>query len=161
MSDSNFDDMQALRTAIGYFVITWGQIESMITASLDIIYKYAPSQKPEKSIPPGLGRKIKLLKKCLKKMPELQTAQAHGEALIDKIDPLKNQREVVIHGALRDTVPTNGVFYFSKLDFDDEKYEMNIEKFDLKIFPNFVLELEGLAISSLSLQAELQKILLR
>lgn len=63
---SEYDDLDALYRAIGYFVIDWGQIETGITASLDIIYRFASGPKPQKSIPPGLGRKLDLLKDCLK-----------------------------------------------------------------------------------------------
>lgn len=95
-------------------------------------------------------------------MPELESARKHGESLLERIEPLKRQREAVIHGSLRSVMPENGVFYFSKLDWDKEKsqYEMAIEEFDLLAFPEFSISLERLALDALALHAEIQKTLL-
>jgi hypothetical protein len=91
-------DFQDICTCIGQIIVPFAQLEASLDAIIAIIYQTAGGKKIEKELPSSLTRRTKFLKKCLRKIPILESFKDEGLELMKAITKEADMRNHVTHG---------------------------------------------------------------
>ena len=106
------DNMGPLATAIGGVVLAWGSAEASLNICVAVIFRAAGGKHhaDKNEIPVALGRKLRFLRLCFRKIAALAELENDGLVLCDRIGVLAGKRNDLIHG------------FVSNYDAKTEKY---------------------------------------
>ncbi len=112
------DALPPLYAAIGETVVNWSMIEAALGFWVAIIYQTAGGSRHEKVIPLLLGRKMTFLRRCFNTIAALQQFAPEGRTLLDRIENIKDTRNMLVHGVVSDYSPDNHEFLFIRVGLD-------------------------------------------
>jgi hypothetical protein len=141
------DELGALYSAIGFMTVQWAQLEQALDACIAVIfheYNGRPLMKGH-GVPISLSTKLKFLKDAFKRLATLAPFRVKGKSLLDGIRDAKELRHSMIHSALNSLRHTNGIYTFTKLDYDGDFHVMKPFELDLKRFPDHTKTFSDLA----------------
>ncbi len=114
--------VEPLCSAIGHLILSWGMIDSNVTALVSIIYKQFGGNKIEPEIPRNWGRRIKFLKKCISRTDALHQIAPHILSKLDYAEKIEHLRTFVVHGTVKEYIPEDEhMLVFRKLDTSHDK----------------------------------------
>ncbi|TCV85081.1 MULTISPECIES: hypothetical protein [Methylomonas] len=108
------DEENALYSQIGFVVVQWGHCEQSLELLVKTLFlQYGGNKLPKrKRIPKQLSEKIAFVKECTSLIPSLAPFRNEIQAVIDNFEALTQTRHDLVHGALSDSSPLNGVYSF-------------------------------------------------
>ncbi|WP_020485600.1 hypothetical protein [Methylomonas sp. MK1] len=137
------DEENALYSQIGFVVVQWGHCEQSLELLVNTLFlQYGSNNLPKrKRMPKQLGEKIAFVKECTSLIPSLAPFRNEIEDLLGNFEALTQTRHDLVHGALSDSPPVNGVYSFIRLETHPETHEIKEFQYDLKAFPNLAGDL--------------------
>ncbi|MEO7860996.1 MAG: hypothetical protein ABIU05_11215 [Nitrospirales bacterium] len=138
------DDFSSLCTAIGFVVVNWALAEQSLDFTVETIYAKCAGNTIEKQFPRSFQRKVKFLRKAFSKRVALQVYAAERNKLLDRMEPLAQQRHDWVHGVIVSIESVNGRFPIDKLAYGEKENIMRRIEFDPKTYDIFVQELLNL-----------------
>jgi len=139
-----FDDFSALCTSIGFVVVNWALAEQSLDFTVETIYSKCAGNTFEKQIPRSSQRKVKFLRKAFRTSVALQVYAEAGYKLLDRMEPLAQQRHDWVHGVVVSIESVNGRFPIAKLDYRAQEHIIRQIEFDPIVYDIFVQELLSL-----------------
>jgi len=109
-------DPELLFKAVGFITVQWGFAEQSLDLMMASIFHSFDGYPLLKKRPRYLESKVKLLKKCFTKFPELQQFVAESEELLKRFLAIRKKRNDLIHGAIANIGAKAGAFKFLKVD---------------------------------------------
>lgn len=108
-------DMGPLATAIGSLVLMWGTTEAGINVCVATIFKASEGKHHAKEIPRNLSGKLKILRRCLRKIEALGPYREEGLRIFATAGQFGDHRNAIVHGFLSDYNPETKKFTFTGL----------------------------------------------
>lgn len=109
-----------LYAVTGELVIHWGQLEASMQATIAMVYHDFGGKEVEPKLPVPFLRRMKFLKECFNKRPELAQFAEDARAIRGKAKELSFVREYLSHGYLSLFDPETGIYTFRRLDPDED-----------------------------------------
>ncbi len=138
------DDFSSLCTAIGFVVVNWALAEQSLDFTVETIYSKCAGNTIEKQLPRSFQRKVKFLRKAFSTSVALHVYAKDGNKLLDRMEPLAQQRHDLVHGVVVSIESVNGRFPIDKLDYKAQEHIMRRIEFDPKAYDSLVQELLNL-----------------
>lgn len=135
------DDFSSLCTAIGFVVVNWALAEQSLDFTVDTIYNKCAGNTFEKQLPRSFQRKVEFLRKAFRTSVALQVYAEEGNKLLDRMEPLAQQRHDLVHGVVVSIDSVNGKFPIDKLDYKAQEYIMRRIEFDPTTFDDLTQKL--------------------
>ncbi|MDH5573200.1 MAG: hypothetical protein OEY89_15670 [Gammaproteobacteria bacterium] len=157
-NDADDNDLDTLYRAVGFIVVQWGQAEQTLDMIVAIIFQDFGGNKIEKQIPIMLKQKIKYLRKCFNKIPDISDCKTTGNELLDQFKKLSEKRNEIIHGAVSTTTSNNGAYSFAKIDIINEYHHVREFDFEINQFPKLSEDLVKLGSNAVKLANQLLQI---
>ncbi|SFI39654.1 hypothetical protein [Nitrosomonas sp. Nm34] len=115
-------DIGILYNIVGFIVVQWGFAEQSLDLMVANIFHYFDGHVLLKNRPINLGSKLKFLKECFNKIPELTEFRKESEELFLRFENAGIKRNDIVHGAILDITKKDGAFMFLKIDVKPTKY---------------------------------------
>jgi hypothetical protein len=128
--DEQFDDFNSLCTVIGFVVVNWALAEQSLDFTVETIYSKCAGNTLEKQLPRSFQRKVKFLRKAFRTSAALQVYAKDGNKLLDRMEPIAQQRHDLVHGVVVSIESVNGRFPIDKLDYKAQEHAMRHIEFD-------------------------------
>jgi hypothetical protein len=109
-----------------------------------LIYKKCAGNTIEKQLPRSFQRKVKFLRKAFSTSIALQVYAENGNNLLDRMEPLAQQRHALVHGVVVSIESVNGRLPVDKLDYQAQEHIMRWIEFDPNTFDGLTQELLNL-----------------
>jgi hypothetical protein len=134
--DAQDNDFRALCIAIGFVVVNWAVIEQQIDFLVNATFRDCGGKalRNKGDIPRSLSQKTQFLKDCFKKLAPLKPFAAEGLNLVGRVSNLSTERHDLVHGAITNLEPVNGVFHFRKVEYEKENHAVAPFTFDPPAF---------------------------
>lgn len=114
--------MPSLCGGLGMVVLNWSFVENNLDHWTAIAYADFGGSSIEAELPRQFGRKVKFLRKCFRRIPELSTFQDECTTYIDRAEAISTTRHYLVHGVLKGFDPENyESFTFAKIDVSEDK----------------------------------------
>lgn len=114
------DDYRALCQAIGFVVINWALAEQSLDGWVAIAYHDHGGKDLWKSIPKPLSVKVQFLTQCFNELPSLASLKSDALGLLPRVTTLADRRNDLVHGAITSMTAVDGIYAFTKLDFEKQ-----------------------------------------
>ena len=109
-------DLESLFKAVGFITVQWGFAEQSLDLMMASIFHSFDGDPLLKKRPRNLESKVKLLRECFTKFPELQQFVAESKGLLKRFLAIGKKRNDLIHGAIANISAEEGAFKFLKVD---------------------------------------------
>lgn len=114
--------MPSLFANVGMIVMNWSFVENSLDAWTAIAFQDCNGSSIERELPRQFDRKMRFLRKCFNRLPELTPWKNEALAYLDRAKALSVVRHYVVHGVLWDFDSANNEsFTFQKIDLDENK----------------------------------------
>jgi len=146
-------DLETLFKAIGFVVVQWGQTEQNLDLMIVGLFSYYKGHPLFVQRPRNLAPKVKFLRECFQKLPELKQFQTESESLLTRFLKAGEKRNDLVHGGIAELSIKDGAFVFLKLDVvTKERHSIRRVFLCDSEWPAFRKELQGLGkdVQSLS-----------
>jgi hypothetical protein len=146
-----------LHNQFGFIIVQWGHCEQSLELLTNILYSEYDCKKLTctKRIPRPLLEKLKFVKRCALEAPSLALYKAELDVLVKDFSDLSQKRHDIVHGALTNTLPINGVFTFIRLETHPDHHEIKEFQYDLSEFPSLKTKLMRLGDFTVKLTSRL------
>jgi hypothetical protein len=135
-------DLEALFKAIGFVVVQWGLAEAALDLMVASIFHFYGEHPLLKTRPRNLEPKIKFLRECFAKLPELQGFSAESEKLLQRFASAGTKRNDLVHGGIVERSVENNAFRFLKIDVSPkERHSIRSVVLDDADWPRYRKEL--------------------
>jgi hypothetical protein len=142
-------DFRGLCTAIGFVVLNWSIIEQQIDIWVNVALIDYAIEIPRNGVPRAFRSKVKFLRACFEKSPELRPFASDGLALIQRASALSEDRHKLVHGVLSAPEPEDGVYHFSKVTYERDGHSVRSFTFDPPAFSKLETDLGDLVTDSI------------
>jgi hypothetical protein len=115
-------DLEALFKAIGFVVVQWGHAEQGLDLMVASIFRFYGKHPLLKRRPRNLEPKVKFLRECFAKLPELQEFSAESEKLLQRFASAGTKRNDLVHGGIVQLAVENNAFRFLKIDVSPKEH---------------------------------------
>jgi hypothetical protein len=114
--------MPSLFANIGMIVMNWSFVENSLDAWTAIAYQNCNGASVERELPRMFDRKVRFLRKCFNRLPELAPWKDDALHYLDRARALSETRHYVVHGVLSDFDKDHDEsFTFQKIDLDENR----------------------------------------
>jgi hypothetical protein len=131
----------ALCAAMGFVVVNWSLAEHSLDGWVAIVYHDHGGKDLRKSIPKPLSAKVEFLAQCFQERPSLSAFKDEALTLLPRVTSLADKRHDLVHGAINSLTSKDGVFAFSKLDFEKQDIRVRQVHLDLRKFDDLAKEI--------------------
>lgn len=100
MDDHSSPADEAFFAAIGRFTLAWAHLEFALDAAISIIHQRLSGHTIERDVPIHIGRKVKYLKLCLRKLEPLSPFRDLTLPILQEIAAAVEFRKNLVHGAI-------------------------------------------------------------
>lgn len=116
------DNMAPLAMAIGGMILSWGTVEVSLNISIAVLFNSAGGKHhaDKNEVPVAMGRKLKFLRLCFKKIEALVSFRNDGLALCQRAGLLADKRNDIIHGYVSEYDSKTEKFTFTTLGSDKD-----------------------------------------
>lgn len=116
------DVMPSLFANVGMIVMSWSFIENSLDAWTAIAFHDCNGVSIERELPRQFDRKVRFLRKCFNRLPELAPWKDECLRFLGRAKELAEIRHYMVHGTLSDFDEKNDEsFTFQKIDLDENK----------------------------------------
>ncbi len=143
-------DLETLYYQVGFIIVQWGHCEQSLELLANVIFQYYGGKTFAQSnkMPRQLAAKLKFVRKCAMAVPALEPFKNELVALADDFDQFTQTRHDIVHGALSDMSPIDGVFQFIRLQSHPDTHEVMPFLYDLGAFPRVKKQLIRLGVTA-------------
>jgi hypothetical protein len=109
-------DIESLFKAVGFIAVQWGFVEQSLDLMLASIISCFDGDPLLEKRPQNLKPKVKLLRKCFTKFPELKQFSYESVGLLKRFLDIGEKRNDLMHGAIANISAKDSAFKFLKVD---------------------------------------------
>jgi hypothetical protein len=148
MTKPNEEEINALYHMIGFITVTWSLLERGLDRIALTIYRGCEGNMIKPRVPQPLEPKLNYIEDCFNKLEVLTDFQIEGLAIVSKARELKSKRHALIHGAIFSLTSENGIFTFTKYDFDKKRAKLKSIPFSPSDFGQLATDVQTLAANT-------------
>jgi hypothetical protein len=137
------DDLAELNFAVGSLVVLWGYTEASLNASVVTVFRFAGGHHHASEIPVAMGRKLKFVRRCLRRIPALAPFTDEGINLMAQVGILAKKRNDIIHGFVTNQDRKTQTFTFTNLG---SAAEVALIRSQAKFTPNDIVDIGRVCI---------------
>jgi len=151
-------DLESLFKTVGFITVQWGFAEQSLDLMMASIFHSFDGDPLLKKRPRYLEPKVKLLRKCFTKFPELHQFTAESDELLSRFLAIGKKRNDLIHGAIANLSAEEGAFKFLKVDVSpNEQHSVRVVYLRDEEWSEFRRELIRLGAEGNSLAKSVEK----
>jgi hypothetical protein len=110
--------LEALFQPIGELIINWSLLDSQIVKMVAVLYHTETGRSLQSEIPREFSRRVRFLRKCASKMPELSGFSNDIRRMLTTAKEMVVVRDAFVHGAVSNYDEIDQRYSFVKLDID-------------------------------------------
>jgi hypothetical protein len=118
MKDPKQLHLEALFYPVGELIINWSLFDYQLVVMVAVLYSTEIGKSLEKQLPREFGRRIRFLRKCISRVPELQPYATNFKNMLTSAKAMVVVRDTLVHGVLQGYNSKDQLYSFQRPEID-------------------------------------------
>jgi hypothetical protein len=146
MADVSALQLEQLYYPAGELIINWSVLDYQLVLIVAALYQNDRGKSLEDQLPREFGRRVRFLRKCISRFPQLQPFATDMRNMLTAAKELVIVRDTLVHGAVSGYDERDKYYSFKRPDIDknDDMHQINTIRMTLDDIRDYVAQSQTL-----------------